>query len=347
MLVNKTKKKLINTFNQFLSHPSVVDVFNRQVKKSLHLLPKLDNQTSPYHSMDNQLEVNKTFERDDIVFISSRFRSGSTVLWNVFRNLNDATAYYEPFNERRWFDESCRGENVDSTHLGVDNYWQEFVGLNELSKYYHEDWIRDELFMDGAAFNPDMKRFIEICVENSKARPVLQFNRIDFRLPWLKATFPNCKILHLYRNPRDQWLSFLTDKKIMNAQQVEQTYKDAFYLNPWCNNLKNYFPFLSEDITPHPYQRFYYLWKLSFLFGQKYSDISIGFEQLSHSPKSVLTEVLTVLNWHNPDIDKAAAVVEQVQLDKWKSYADDAWFLKHELACETVLSQFLDNQNVR
>ena len=38
------------------------------------------------------------------IFITARFRTGSTLLWNIFRHIEGCTAYYEPFNERRWFD---------------------------------------------------------------------------------------------------------------------------------------------------------------------------------------------------------------------------------------------------
>src|SRR4051794_22916903 len=35
------------------------------------------------------------------VFITARFRSGSTLLWSLYRNVPRVTAYYEPLNERR------------------------------------------------------------------------------------------------------------------------------------------------------------------------------------------------------------------------------------------------------
>ena len=69
------------------------------------------------------------------VFISARFRSGSTALWNVFRNTPDCTAFYEPFNERRFFDSSTRGEYVDSTHRGVNDYWREYEAISGLEAF--------------------------------------------------------------------------------------------------------------------------------------------------------------------------------------------------------------------
>jgi hypothetical protein len=42
------------------------------------------------------------------IFITARFRTGSTLLWNAFRHVRGCTSYYEPLNERRWFDPSAR-----------------------------------------------------------------------------------------------------------------------------------------------------------------------------------------------------------------------------------------------
>src|SRR5690348_9121883 len=68
------------------------------------------------------------------VFITGRFRSGSTLLWNIFRSVPGCRAYYEPLNERRWFDPSRRGERIDRTHLGVEDYWREYDGLGHLAQ---------------------------------------------------------------------------------------------------------------------------------------------------------------------------------------------------------------------
>ena len=81
-------------------------------------------------------------DRSDLVIITGRFRSGSTLLWNLFRQAGGFTAYYEPLNERRWFDPTARGDRTDSTHRNVSDYWREYDGLEALSRFYREDWIR-------------------------------------------------------------------------------------------------------------------------------------------------------------------------------------------------------------
>src|SRR5579884_2513478 len=94
------------------------------------------------------------------VFITARFRSGSTLLWNLFRQVGTCTAYYEPLNERRWFDPAGRGANTDAAHRHVDNYWREYDGLEELGALYREEWTRRRLFMDASSWDSDLASYI-------------------------------------------------------------------------------------------------------------------------------------------------------------------------------------------
>jgi len=321
-----------------IQHEKVQPFLFKEINKSNQNVAQLNNVPNPYFDIKSCDEP--ISHRDDIVFISSRFRSGSTVLWNAFRQLDNCTAFYEPFNERKWFNKSDRGALVDGTHVGVNDYWTEFDKLDCLNDLYNEDWIREGLLMTDSSWDPKMKLFIEKIISHAQGSPVLQFNRIDFRLPWIKKNFPNAKILHLYRHPRDQWFSFLTDKNLMNKDDVEQSYEDSFYLDVWCKDLTKYFPFLAASETPHPYARFYLLWKLSYLYGKVYSNHSICYEDLCANPQSELKSIFNELGWDNVDTTQSANVIEPPKLDKWKSYADDAWFSQHEIICESVLNEF-------
>lgn len=317
------KDKVKNAFVKLQLNLLAQDVVKRKLKDIVYQgssrLPELVNHSTPYELLSVQTHSSISL-RDDIIFVTSRFRSGSTFLWNIFRQTGEFTAYYEPFNERRWFDESFRGNGVDSTHRGVDDYWSEYNGLQKLSELYNEDWIRHHFFMEKRQFDPQMQSYIEFLVAHSKQRPVLQFNRIDFRLGWINAHFPNAKLLHLYRHPRDQWCSFLSDKQLMNKDDVVDSYIDGFYLDVWCDDLSIHFPFLDKRKTPHPYQRFYYLWKLSYLFGKHYSDFSFSFEDLTQQPESTLAELFAVLGVNDPPIKKLCSLIDAPKPDKWRQY---------------------------
>ncbi|MFQ3189795.1 MAG: hypothetical protein ACI936_000921 [Paraglaciecola sp.] len=344
MLISKLKNVLSKMVVRLLrTEMARAELAAQQAKKSQRIA-NLTNVNSPYAEPFPSSVSTKTCERDDIIFISSRFRSGSTVLWNMFRQDPNHTTYYEPFNERKWFSQKHRGESVDATHFGVKDYSAEFDNMEDLDHLYEQSWIHRNLHMDETSWDPKMKEFICQLVERSKGRPVLQFNRVDFRLPWLRHNFPNAKFLHLYRHPRDQWLSFLTDKKSMNKDSVQDTYQDAFYLNSWCEDLSQHFPFLSIKSTPHPYQRFYYLWKLSFLYGQKYADLSISFEDLVQSKEQTTEKIIKAFSL-NTDAKSMYQVLETPQLNRWESYADEQWFKKFEDECEYNLNVWLHSLN--
>tara|TARA_R110002167_G_scaffold196935_4_gene399990 strand:- start:6237 stop:7277 length:1041 start_codon:yes stop_codon:yes gene_type:complete len=338
-MVSFIKKLGLKIFLKFVEQEQVSRHIQGIVRQGNFALPNIENEPPPYSAV----EISKAgvSDRDDIVFITSRFRSGSTLLWNLFRQSGQCTSYYEPFNERQWFNSSLRGEGVDGSHRGVDDYWAEYDGLANLANFYQEDWIRADLLMTEQSWMPKMKHYIEELVTAAPYRPVLQFNRIDFRLPWIKHHFPKAKLLHLYRNPRDQWCSFLRDPKLMNKDDVQNTYEDSFYLDVWCNDLARHYPVLDSLNTPHPYQRFYYLWKLSFLHGKQFSDLSISFEALTQNPTAQIESMFNLLNITGVDIQKLSAVIQAPEPMRWKKYADENWFKQHEDICEQNLSLML------
>jgi len=297
---------------------------------------------SPYNEVGRRSGCQPICERDDIIIASARFRSGSTLLWNLFRNIPGFVSYYEPFNERRWFDPKVRGERVDSTHRKVTDYWAEYDGMADLDAVFDEAWNEQDLYMSEGAWNPQMKFYMEQLIERADGRPVLQFNRLDFRLPWARRTFPNAKIVHLYRHPRDQWTSnlqkierFAPDGLMSDFAEV-----DGFYLLTWAQDLKYRFPFLDEQSIDHPYQLHYFLWKLSYAYGRSWSDVSVGFEELTTNPERALFHLFDSCSIDESHIECLLPLMEPPPFGKWKEYAEDVWFRRHEEHCEDVLDSF-------
>jgi hypothetical protein len=282
-------------------------------------------------------------DEDDPVFITARFRSGSTLLWNLFRHVDGVTAYYEPFNQRRWFEPGARERPVDPTHRHVDEYWHEYTRLQELGRWYHGGWTVRRLWMDADAWDPDMRRYVDVLIERAQGRAVLQFNHIDFRLGWFRSQFPRGKLVHLYRHPRDQWCSSLLDTTAYgkNASVSGFGQHDHFYLLAWCRDLKYQFPFLNESRVEHAYELFYFVWKLSYLFGAYYADYSLSFESLVDDPSLQLMRLFRSVGIEAAGVDSLSKLIDPPPPRKWRVYADDAWFVKYESRCEATLSEFV------
>ncbi len=303
---------------------------------------ELASTAPPYAGLGQARLDNRTDQRTDIVFITGRFRSGSTLLWNLFRQIPGCTSYYEPFNERRWFDPAHRGTHTDQTHRHAEAYWLEYDGMTVLGDYYREEWIDRNLYMDERFWDPLMKRYIEILIERAPGRPVLQFNRVDFRLPWFRWYFPHATILHLYRHPRDQWCSTLRNLEAFPKEKgfAEYAPHDHFYLRNWTRDLRYHFPFLEEQHLTHPYELFYLIWRLSYLFGRKFAHTSLAYEELVQNPEERIAALLNLIDLRDYDLNRLTALIVRPEGARWRRYAEESWFQERESHCENLLAEY-------
>ena len=295
----------------------------------------------PYLELQRSQETPRR-KRSCAIFITARFRSGSTLVWNVFRRLPGVTAYYEPFNERRWFDVRNRGSEVDPTHINVSDYWSEYDGLEELGNHFDERWKFEHLYMPEDAWNPAMEQYIRILIERARGRAVLQFNEVDMRLPWLRAKFPGAKILHVFRHPREQWCSTLPkgSPQLMGLTLSEFEKIDGFYLLRWGRDLRHYFPFLTLQPDAHPYELFYQIWKISYLFGCFHADCSVAFEQIANEPRSTLQRMFSAMGLEEYDLDSLVRVVQPQHGLRWTESPDAGRFAMIEAKVDAMFESY-------
>jgi hypothetical protein len=194
--------------------------------------------------------------------------------------------------------------------------------------------------MDEQAWDPDLAAYVRGLIDAAAPnRAVLQFNRVDFRLPWLRHWFPNAIVVHLYRHPRDQWCSSLVDiaKFPKEARLGDFAEHDHFYLLAWVRDLQHRFPILDERTVDHPYDLFYLIWKLSWLYGRRYAHHSLGLERLIAEPERELRTLLDVVGLTDVAADSLLHLIDRQSPGKWRAYADDAWFAARESRCEALL----------
>ena len=73
------------------------------------------------------------------LIISARFRTGSTVVWNVFRQIPEVVAYYEPLHERL-LDLIHSQVKPHFSHIGVLDYFVEYRTLPDLKRHYRAEF---------------------------------------------------------------------------------------------------------------------------------------------------------------------------------------------------------------
>ena len=276
------------------------------------------------------------------VFITARFRSGSTLLWNLFRHTPGITAYYEPLHPTLQQPPEQRVPALDPTHDDVTDYWSEYGPIEGLASWYTQPWHCRDLYLDELDWQPGLAEYIRVLLHSAAGRPVLQFNRVDFRLAWLRRTFPAARLVHLFRHPRDQWLSSLRRAPFGPHDSKERFAEhDYFFLGEWVADLSAQFPVLDWERVEHPYEMFYLLWKLSYLWGKAYSDMSIAYERLLAARHRTIAELYELLELDRCHVAQVAELVHDKGTGKWRAYADAAWFTARERAAESQLDTFL------
>jgi len=173
------------------------------------------------------MEEQELFPTGSPIFIHGMWRSGTTYIWNKFRDQPDFHAFFEPLNERLW--QSTRSElngespaqvagrastHAQMRHPGQGNsFFTEYTfkaegGIEHFEKYFSfERYCLDENSTD-----PLLEQYLRtlICqATQTGRRAVLKFNRGLLRTGWLTLRFAPLNILIL-RHPDDIWSSFLS-----------------------------------------------------------------------------------------------------------------------------------------
>ncbi len=279
------------------------------------------------------------------LFVTGRFRSGSSFLWRLLDELPGVVAYYEPLNPRRWHRSDSSGAVRDPSHEGITDYRRHYEGLDDLDRFFRDDWSRHRLYMDERAADPDLEHFLAgICARApADVLPALQFNRMDFRLAWLRARFPAARILHLYRQPRESFISSLAGAPIGTAARfADFGENDRFHLCEWVADLAKVWPPLMVEADAHPYLPFYMIWRLSHAHGRYWADASIRYEDLCRDPAATLGPALAACGVAATGrvLAALAPLSRGPRAPRWPEFASADWFMHIEAEGERRLAAF-------
>ena len=117
------------------------------------------------------------------MFLTGRFRSGSTLLWNLLRQLDEVVAYYEPLHPKLLHYLRCPPK-PQPRHFHVASYFDEYGALADVGRYHSPELGVTRLHLEAHDDWPELERYVRFLVGSvsPERTPVLKFNRIDFRL---------------------------------------------------------------------------------------------------------------------------------------------------------------------
>jgi sulfotransferase family protein len=223
----------------------------------------------------------------NLVIVSGDYCSGTTLLFTLFRQTGKFHCLYEPLHEKlpEYLIYGLRPSAHDH-HFFVDGYFDEFRGFRRARALHPKRWGDSNLFLPPDAEADDLYRYLSYLVGTAFGRaPRVMFkeNRIPFRLAWLRAKFPQAKIIHIYRPKEAQWKSVV--RRVQGAKGREDVGQDrvdfgGFNIARWCEDLKGRFPELDARHFTSGFDRFAALWQLSYEANVKSADLSIHYPDL-------------------------------------------------------------------
>lgn len=255
------------------------------------------------------LMFNKEHTQHKIIFISGRFRSGTSMLWHIFNQLPEYCAWYEPLHPN--LISHIQHVKPQKDHIGISDYWQNYRHLSELDNYHCKSFGQSRLSLENHNQWPELVKYINYLIgQSSEKVAVLQFNRMDLRLGWLKNHFPEALIINIERSPYPLWVS--SRKHINDEQQRNnESFQDAYDLMQWSVNLSKAFPMLQKKDNRNAYYRHYFIWKLSQLMAKANAHLFLQLEQHFFNSNKGIKMLSNLLDWDNDTCAQVQKLIRQ------------------------------------
>lgn len=232
------------------------------------------------------------------IFIHSLWRSGSTYMFDVFRNSGHGfTCYQEALHEWALFgiDQPERLLDIDVVddlmrHPVLDKpYFQElYDALPNWSNAINKDYIYGNYFS-----GEGIDEYFNSLIKASPNRPVFQEVRTGGRIEFLKDKIGGLHI-YLWRNPRDQFWSFLKSKyfksallMILNYNRnvpiLEKIKKVISFKEFYCRDILGEFEYFNDIELSYEnfYEIYFTIWCIYQINARKHCDIIIDMNKLS------------------------------------------------------------------
>ena len=288
------------------------------------------------------------------IFITARYRTGSTYLYSLFSSLANTATFYEPLNYHLIDnldkdDRQTQQDKLQFAHTLKGGYLADyqFLDRKKLIKYFRREFNLTHIVMSATEQSDELKDYIHFLLSTYPQKlKFLQFNRIDFRLPWFKFNFPQALIVNLRRNPRDIYASFVgmflrknPGKPQVNLENGVETTIDDVGLNEELDALSRVFALQSLTENLNSYQKIYLLNQLSNRWADLFADLVVEYESLIKDPIAVITEIMSYLPTWKPNFDREFIEAKKNRINVWQEYHPNSWFKNNEIVCDELIEQ--------
>ncbi|MEQ1590629.1 MAG: hypothetical protein ABL902_09800 [Gallionella sp.] len=251
----------------------------------------------------NHMHSNKQNTQPTVTFVHSLFRSGSTFFYNALKRTGLYHVYHEPMHEviaalpTAWSELAGQKVQLKAT-LRHDflsgGYFDEYAHLlPAIKKAFSPKLSFDLFFMDGNDNSAELKAYVDILIEGSHRKPVLQCTRTLGRINWIKTNYQSNHVF-LLRNPWDQWYSYKVDNYIASTPRVIYSKPNLPEVLKEVMVSRNLLPLPGDDTQAkliysyaHPispeadYCLFFGLWLYAFVTGHKDCDVVVDMDEVS------------------------------------------------------------------
>lgn len=257
------------------------------------------------------------------IFIQALWRSGSTYLWNKFRERPEICGFFEPLHEslfcktkERLLEDYERASKKFEHNTVAHNYYDEFnIRAEGGVKHFQRRFTLERYALAPDEEDVELAHYIQSLIDQAAEgaqQAVLQFNRGILRARWMKEQFGGTHI-YLNRSPHDMLSSYRrkgyylpTYLAIIGQNSAHPIFAPAakhFNLTPYDDSgisdkrkfmatLTHYSRAMRKLNEQDEQDLVGFFWFLGLAEATNYADIIVDTDQLLEAEAAVIPEII-------------------------------------------------------
>jgi len=252
------------------------------------------------------------------IIVSSRFRTGSTLLFQLLSQDQRYHCYNEVLHPHIpiWMEADIEKHREMNQILAHDNvrYFSEYENLDRqiFSELHSIDFTINDLVMTSESHSEQLERYLRYLLYDSTDKPViLNCNRVDYRLSWIKKKFPDVIIINLRRHITGIVNSY---GKVLKRAGLD-SFKHLFETHLYLENIQKWSHINLEDLNEQ--EVLYFLKLLSDEIADEYADYTFAFEDICQHPNLFKEEIRSKINVNISELSQVRPMNDRLPFIKY------------------------------